>query len=85
MKIVEVRRVGNSNVVTIPREFEETGYTPGAFVLVEELGDGELRILPTDRVRQRVREIADRVVGEHPDAMEIVANHDADDEATPAA
>jgi antitoxin component of MazEF toxin-antitoxin module len=78
MKIVKVRRVGNSNVVSIPREFESAGYTPGSSVLVEDLGGGELRILPTDRVRERVRGIADRIVGEHPEAMEILANHDPD-------
>jgi antitoxin component of MazEF toxin-antitoxin module len=84
MKIVKVRRVGNSNVVSIPREFEASGYTPGSSVLVEELADGELRILPTERVRERVREIANRVVSEHPEAMEILANHNPDDESTPA-
>ena len=78
MKIVKVRRVGNSNVVSIPREFEASGYTPGASVLVEELAYGELRILPTDRVRERVRQIADCVVSEHPEAMDILANHDPD-------
>jgi antitoxin component of MazEF toxin-antitoxin module len=75
MKIVKVRRVGNSNVVSIPREFEAAGYTPGASVLVEELAGGELRILPTDKVRARVRGIADRLVGEHPEAMAILADH----------
>jgi antitoxin component of MazEF toxin-antitoxin module len=78
MKIVKVRRVGNSNVVSIPREFEASGYTPGSSVLVEDVGDGELRILPIERVRERVRGIADRIVGEHPEAMEILANHDPD-------
>ncbi len=78
MKIVKVRRVGNSNVVSIPREFESAGYTPGSSVLMEDLGGGELRILPTDRVRERLRGIADRIVGEHPEAMEILANHDPD-------
>jgi antitoxin component of MazEF toxin-antitoxin module len=82
MKIVKVRRVGNSNVVSIPREFEASGYTPGASVLVEELADGELRILPTDRVRERVREVARRVVREHPEAMEILASHSPDDESS---
>jgi len=38
-----VRRVGNSNVVSIPRELEASGYTPGCSVLVEELPGGELR------------------------------------------
>ncbi len=76
MRIVKVRRVGNSNVVSIPREFEASGYTPGTSVLVEELADGELRILPTERVRERVRQIARRVVDEHPEAMHILGNYD---------
>ena len=78
VKIVKVRRVGNSNVVSIPRELEKSGYTPGASVLVEELADGELRIIPTDRVRERIRDIGRRVVAEHPEALEILANHDPD-------
>jgi antitoxin component of MazEF toxin-antitoxin module len=80
VKIVKVRRVGNSNVVSIPREFEASGYTPGTSVLVEELADGELRILLAERVRQRVRQIATRVVSEHPEAMEILGGYDPDDE-----
>jgi antitoxin component of MazEF toxin-antitoxin module len=84
MKIVKVRRVGNSNVVSIPREFEASGYTPGSSVLVEDVGDGELRILPADRVRERVRRIADRAVSERPEAMEILANHDSDEPSQPS-
>ena len=80
MKVVKIRRVGNSNVVSIPREFEASGYTPGASVLVEELPDGELRILPTDKVRQRVRGVADRLVSERREAMDILANHTPDNE-----
>jgi antitoxin component of MazEF toxin-antitoxin module len=78
MKVVKVRRVGNSNVVSLPRELEASGYVPGTSVLVEELPDGELRILPTDRVRERVREIAARTVSEHAEALEILAGYDAD-------
>jgi hypothetical protein len=48
MKVVKIRRVGNSNVISIPREFEAQGYTPGSSVLVEELPDGELRIMSTE-------------------------------------
>jgi antitoxin component of MazEF toxin-antitoxin module len=83
MKIVKVRRVGNSNVVSIPREFEASGYTPGSSVLVEELADGELRILPTDRVRELVRRTAEHVVSEHREAMDVLANYDPDDERLP--
>lgn len=71
-------------MVSIPREFEASGYTPGSSVLVEDVGDGELRILPADRVRERVRQIADRVVNEHPEAIEILANHDPDEPRPPS-
>lgn len=75
MKVVKVRRVGNSNVISIPREFEARGYAPGASVLVEEL-DGELRIISTDQVHDRIRNIGKRLVGEHQEALQILADHD---------
>lgn len=83
MKIVKVRRVGNSNVVSIPREFESHGYAPGTSVLVEELDGGELRILPTEQLRERIRTIGERVVAEHPEALKILAEHDPDSKSTP--
>lgn len=76
MKVVKVRRVGNSNVVSIPREFETSGYTPGSSVLVEELPGGELRLLPTDKLRERIAEIGQRVVADHEEALQILAEHD---------
>ncbi len=84
MKIVKVRRVGNSNVVSIPRELEAQGYTPGTSVLVEELDGGELRIVPTERLRERIRSVGERVVAEHPEALKILAEHgpDPDSEQT---
>jgi antitoxin component of MazEF toxin-antitoxin module len=78
MKIVKVRRVGNSNVVSLPRELEASGYVPGTSVLVEELPGGELRILPTEMLRRRVRQIAARSVSGRAEALEILARHDAD-------
>ncbi len=78
MKVVKVRRVGNSNVISIPREFEGRGYAPGSSVLVEELPGGELRIMSTDRVRERIRDIGERVVAEHGEALMILADHDPD-------
>lgn len=82
MKIVKVRRVGNSNVVSLPRELEASGYLPGTSVLVEELADGEVRIIPTEMLRTRVREIAARTVSERSEALEILAKHDADVDAS---
>jgi len=81
MKVVKVRRVGNSNVVSIPREFEARGYVAGTSVLVEEFENGELRIMPTEQVRNRIRGIGKRVVDEHAEALQILAEHDPDDES----
>jgi antitoxin component of MazEF toxin-antitoxin module len=78
MKVVKVRRVGNSNVISIPREFEARGYAPGSSVLVEELPDGDLRIMSTEKVRERIRDIGGRLMAEHGEALEILANHDPD-------
>ena len=73
-----MRRVGNSNVVSIPREFEASGYTPGSSVLVEELPGGELRILPTEKLREQIRKIGRRVVADHEQALRTLAEHDPD-------
>lgn len=78
MKVVKVRRVGNSNVISIPREFEANGYVPGASVLVEELPGGELRIVSTEKVREHIRSIGERVVADHAQALQILADHDPD-------
>jgi antitoxin component of MazEF toxin-antitoxin module len=78
VKVVKVRRVGNSNVISIPREFEASGYTPGTSVLLEELAGGELHILPTDRLRDSVREGTRRAVIEHPEAMDAIADRGPD-------
>jgi antitoxin component of MazEF toxin-antitoxin module len=78
VNIVKVRRVGNSNVVSIPREFEASGYAPGSSVLIERLDSGELRILPTEQVRERIRDVSRRLVAEHPEALDILAGHDPD-------
>lgn len=67
-------------MVSLPRELEASGYVPSTSVLVEELDDGGLRILPTNLVRERVRQIAARSVSEHADALEILAQHEADQE-----
>ncbi len=78
MKVVKVRRVGNSNVISIPREFEAQGYAPGSSVLVEELPGGELRIMSTEKVSERIRRVGARLVAQHGEALQILADHDPD-------
>lgn len=78
MKVVQVRRVGESNVISIPREFEALGYEEGSSVIVEELPGGDLRIMSTENVRERIHDIGERVVAEHGEALQILADHDPD-------
>lgn len=68
------------SVVPLPRELEAHGYAPDTSVLVEEVESGELRIIPTEQVRDRIRGIGRRVVDEHTEALRILAEHDPDDE-----
>ncbi len=46
MKLVKIRGVGNSNVVSIPHEHENLGFKPNVPVVVTALPSGELRVLP---------------------------------------
>jgi antitoxin component of MazEF toxin-antitoxin module len=78
MKVHRVRRVGDSNMVALPKELEALGYTPGTDVLIEELPDGSLHLLKTDDLRQRIRDAGARVVDEDRNALDILARHDRD-------
>jgi len=78
IRILKVRRVGNSNVVSIPREYEAKGFTPGSSVLLDETADGELRLLPTEKLREHIRDTGRRVVAEHSEALRLLAEHDPD-------
>ncbi len=76
MKLVKIRRVGNSNVISIPREHEVLGFGPGVPVVVTPLPSGELRVLPASRVRQMIREYGRRVIAADRGALQILEDHD---------
>ena len=78
MMIVKLRRVGKSNVVSLPCEFEGRGYLPGASVLVEELPEGGLRLTPAEQVRERIVELVVVWSTSNQDALRILAEHDPD-------
>ena len=42
------------------------------------LPGGELRLLPTEKLREQIRTIGKRVVSDHPEALRILAEHDPD-------
>ncbi len=76
MKIMKIRRSGNSNVVALPHDLENLGYVPGVSVLVEALPSGELRIIPAAHLQDLIRETGRRVIAENREALDILAAHD---------
>lgn len=76
MHIVKVRRVGNSNVVTLPQQLEAAGYTPGTSVVIEEAPSGELILHPEERVRQRILDAGRQVIAEDREAIGLLAAYD---------
>src|SRR5258708_26523212 len=76
MKLVKVRRVGNSNVVSIPRALEAVGFTENAPVVLTALPSGELRGLLAARVRHMIREYGRKVISEERRALQILEDHD---------
>jgi antitoxin component of MazEF toxin-antitoxin module len=74
--VVKIRRVGNSNVVTLPREFERGGYAAGDSVVIEQLPTGELLLVPASRLREHIREIGRRNIEKHREALDMLEAHD---------
>ncbi len=76
MRVVKIRRVGNSNVISLPREFEDKGFNAGTTVLIEQLPTGELRITPAATVRRITAERAKQLVEENRETLDLLAEHD---------
>ena len=72
MEIVKIRRVGNSNVVSIPRSVAGDDFPPGTQVLVSRNDQGEITITPADRVREQVLESGRRIARERSEALAIL-------------
>jgi antitoxin component of MazEF toxin-antitoxin module len=76
MRLLKVRRVGNSNVISIPREFEALGFTKDASVIVTALPSGELRVLPAARVRHMIQAHGRKVASEDRTALQMLEDHE---------
>jgi antitoxin component of MazEF toxin-antitoxin module len=76
MEVVTVRRVGNSNVITLPHSLEASGYRPGVRVVVDSLPTGEIVIRPVESVRARLREIGREVIRENQGALDALEAYD---------
>lgn len=80
MEIVKVRRVGTSNVVSLPRAFERLGYQPGTFVVLDALPNGDIILRRVDSVRKAVEAITPRVIEENQEALDILTAYDRGEE-----
>jgi antitoxin component of MazEF toxin-antitoxin module len=76
MKMLKIRRVGNSNMVALPKDWEDDGFAPGAYVLVERDEAGEIRMLRAGNVAAQIDALADEMIGKHAEALRILAEHD---------
>jgi antitoxin component of MazEF toxin-antitoxin module len=85
MKILTVRRLGDSNVVVLPREFEKLGYRPGERVMVEALPSGDVLIRPAEHLRAAMDDMARQVVEEDREALDILDAHDRGKRSKPNA
>lgn len=77
MNAVRVRRVGNSNVITVPRELERFGLVEGASVAFVPMQDGQVLIIPAERMPEYLDEIGQQVIARRRGALEKLAAHDA--------
>lgn len=82
MRILKVRKVGNSNVVSIPREFEAAGFTADADVGLELGPDGVLYLkpLPQDERKKLILEAVHAATKRHQRAMDILEEYDCQPE-----
>jgi len=72
MALVKVRRVGNSNVITLPAALEGRGFEPGTAVLVEAEEDGTLRVIPIPDLDAHIRDVARTAIQRRRRTLEIL-------------
>lgn len=74
MDIVKIRKVGNSNVITLPRELQRLGFTEGTQIVVETTPEGEVRLIPVGNLREVIRASGRKVARQHREALDILAD-----------
>ncbi len=72
MEIVKIRKVGNSNVITLPRGLQGLGFIEGAQIVIEATTEGEVRLIPVTNLRKVVRAAGRKVAGQHREALDIL-------------
>jgi antitoxin component of MazEF toxin-antitoxin module len=76
---LKIRRVGNSNVMTLPRELEKIGFIEGQEVVYIPTRTGEVLLIPAERLNSYIDSLGQRVVEENREAIGILVAHDRDE------
>jgi antitoxin component of MazEF toxin-antitoxin module len=76
MQTVKIRRVGNSNVISLPRGLEPQGYTEGAAVAVVPLRSGRILLVPADQIDAYMDEVGQRILNEDREVLDKLAASD---------
>lgn len=76
MATVKIRRVGNSNVVSLPRSLERFGFTEGTVIALVPTRNGELILIPAERMDDYIDALGQRIVEENREALAALAAHD---------
>ena len=75
--MVKVRRVGSSNVISLPRDLEELGFRPDTQVMLRPLPNGEgLLVIPANQIDAYIDRIAAQVIEEERPVLERLAAYD---------
>jgi len=77
---VKIRRVGNSNVVSLPRGLEAHGFGEGAAVSLIPLKTGQLLLVSGDQIEAYIDSFAQQVIDENGEALEKLAAYDRSEE-----
>jgi antitoxin component of MazEF toxin-antitoxin module len=77
MQMVKVRRVGNSNVVSLPKIFTQAGFHEGQPVIIEQLETGELLLTPVKPHKESVRARAREIITRRRPALERLAAYES--------
>ncbi|HEY8691874.1 MAG TPA: hypothetical protein VIR57_03955 [Chloroflexota bacterium] len=79
MEMVKVRRVGNSDMVSLPRALKVTGFAPGTTVAIDVIDTNTvvLKALPDDDQRARVRDAIRASIQRSAKALELLEEYDS--------
>jgi len=79
MEIVKVRRVGNSDMVSLPRALKVTGFAPGTTVAIDVIDSHTvvLKAVPDAERRARIRRAIRTSIQRSGKALELLEEYDS--------